>query len=346
MQSDITKSVLAGVPMPLILIGDDERIKLINPPAERLFGQRMQGRHVYAVLRNPEVLRAVSTGLRTGERSDLRLLRADHAQETLYRVVCAPVEANGERGILVSLEDVTPLETAGQMRRDFVANVSHELRTPLTALMGFIETLRGPARDDAAARDRFLQTMESEAGRMNRLVSDLLSLSRVESEERVRPTDTVDLRDLAESVCRSLRPLAGGTALEVSAADDLPAVRGDADQVRQVLTNLIENALKYGSDGNRVDIRIAQVARDPILGGAAVQIDVRDFGAGIDEVHVHRLTERFYRADSHRSRELGGTGLGLAIVKHIMNRHRGRLKIFSEPGQGSCFSVIFPLDAR
>lgn len=343
MESDFLKSVLEGMPIPAVLVGGDERILQMNTPACDLFGQGMTGRHVFTLLRQPIILESIAQVLRTGVSCETRYQHADQAQETMYRVLFAPVQDATSLGVLVSFQDITPLEAAGQMRRDFVANVSHELRTPLTAISGFIETLRGPAKDDPVARERFLSTMDREAGRMNRLVNDLLSLSRVESDERVKPTDLIDLKDIAESACHGLRMLAedAGITLETSDCASGHQVYGDADQLTQVVTNLVENAMKYGGDGGKVDISISTVTRDPVLGAAGVQIQVQDFGAGIDPRHLHRLTERFYRADNHRSRELGGTGLGLAIVKHIMNRHRGRLKISSELEVGSCFSVIF-----
>jgi len=214
-------------------------------------------------------------------------------------------------------------------------------------MMGFIETLRGPARDDAPARDRFLTIMTGEAERMNRLVGDLLSLSRVESNERVRPTDKVDLRYVLQSTMRNLNPLAveADVTLVATMGDDPLPLMGDTDQLLQVFTNLIENGIKYGGVGKEVEILVETTLRDPSLRGPAVRITVRDHGPGIDPVHLPRLTERFYRADSHRSRALGGTGLGLAIVKHILNRHRGRLKITSDLGDGARFTVILPLDA-
>jgi two-component system phosphate regulon sensor histidine kinase PhoR len=231
-----------------------------------------------------------------------------------------------------------------RMRRDFVANVSHELRTPLTSLLGFIETLRGPARNDVSARERFLGIMASEAERMNRLVRDLLHLSRVEAEERVRPSDLVDMAALTRAAASSLRPLAdqGKVTLRLQGADQPQMIRADNDQMVQVLNNLIENGIKYGSPpGSELLITLAQESGPR---GPQLRLTVADQGEGIEEVHLPRLTERFYRADGHRSREKGGTGLGLAIVKHIVNRHRGRLIIESTRGKGSQFSVLFPLD--
>ncbi|QDY69059.1 ATP-binding protein [Qingshengfaniella alkalisoli] len=348
MTKDHSAAIMSAVPLPLVLIGEDERILNLNEAAEQLFGTNMEGRHFFTIMRQPDVLDCIADAIEKGTAGTTRYHGRDHAQNAVYRVRCVPLREGGQVKILVSFEDITPLEAAGQMRRDFVANVSHELRTPLTALLGFIETLRGPAREDADARDRFLSTMEREAGRMNRLVNELLTLSHVESEERVKPTDRVDLTQIIDSVIRSLRPMADAAEVDLQLVVDRDAstiVTGETDQLVQVFTNLTENALKYGADGDRVELRIAALDRDPVLRAPAVRVDVKDFGAGIEARHLHRLTERFYRADSHRSRALGGTGLGLAIVKHIVNRHRGRLKIDSTPGEGSCFSVIFPAPA-
>jgi len=244
---------------------------------------------------------------------------------------------------LMLTREITAVELAEAMRRDFVANVSHELRSPLTALTGFIETLRGAARDDAAARERFLAIMEREAGRMNRLVRDLLHLSRVEAEERVRPTTRIALVDVLKAPMASLRPLAEASGVRlVLEGEEVPStLPGDADQLVQVFQNLIENAVKYGGAGGVVTVRLSP---DRLPKAAAVRVDVIDRGEGIDEVHLPRLTERFYRVDSHRAREKGGTGLGLAIVKHIIQRHRGRLHVQSRKGEGSTFSVILPLE--
>jgi len=347
MQNDLITEFLAAVPLPALLVDQTERIIAANPDALTLLGQQITGRHFATILRQPTVLDAIEAALRDKRPHQARMLSNDGAQDTSYDVICRYVNGIGAvngGAVLISFQDVTHLEQAVQMRRDFVANVSHELRTPLTALMGFIETLRGPARDDAGARDRFLGIMEGEAGRMNRLVGDLLSLNRVETEERVRPKDTVNLTETLEATITSLRPLADDAQVKLSLAapEDPVFVVGDADQLRQVFTNLIENAIKYGGSGGRVDAVLSASDRDPAVRGPAARVQVIDKGPGIDPVHLPRLTERFYRADNHRSRELGGTGLGLAIVKHIINRHRGRLRVESELGQGSVFTVILP----
>lgn len=340
---------LEALPLPTLLIDRSERIIAANTEALTMLGRGIVGRNFVTVLRQPALLDAIEATLRAATPRVAQFLHNDGVQDTNLRVSCRFVEGIGAKtagAVLVSFEDITHLEQAGQMRRDFVANVSHELRTPLTALMGFIETLRGPARDDAKARDRFLDIMEGEANRMNRLVGDLLSLSRVEDYERVRPTEQVVLTDVLSSTLHSLRPVAdeAGVTLEPSFGNVPVRVTGDVDQLKQVFTNLVENAIKYGGTGGRVTVRMSYVTRDPALRGPSARVMVIDYGPGIDPVHLPRLTERFYRVDSHRSRELGGTGLGLAIVKHIINRHRGRLRVESELGQGAVFTVILPCD--
>jgi two-component system phosphate regulon sensor histidine kinase PhoR len=264
----------------------------------------------------------------------------------------AGADVGARHPLLLHFTDITHLREAEEMRRDFVANVSHELRTPLTAVLGFIETLRGAAKDDPAARDRFLSIMEDEARRMNRLVSDLLSLSRVESEERMRPSDLVDIGAVLKGTVAAMRPtaeLSGNEIVLTSAigsdaegAEARGLIQGDRDQLMQVFLNLTENALKYGGPDRQVDLKLTREEGTGSLKGKVIRVDVTDRGDGVDPQHVPRLTERFYRVDTHRSRAMGGTGLGLAIVKHIVNRHRGRLRITSEKGKGSTFSVLFP----
>jgi len=349
MNSFDTAAILAAIPLPALLIGDAERVLAANDEAAELLGQPATGRHFATVLRQPQVIEALEASLRDGQPRSTRHLSNDGAQDTTFNVTCRalPGPGPGRRAVLLTFTDITDMEQAGQMRRDFVANVSHELRTPLTALMGFIETLRGAARDDAAARDKFLSIMEGEASRMNRLVGDLLSLNRVEGEERVRPRGQVDLGALLVSALEPVEPLAetGGVALHLERPESAVVVPGDSDQLHQVFLNLVENAIKYGGAGGEVRVTLERVDHDPGLRGAAAVVTVRDLGPGIDPAHLPRLTERFYRADTHRSRELGGTGLGLAIVKHIVNRHRGRLRVESVPGEGASFSVRLPMQA-
>ena len=337
-------ALLAALPLPPLAIGVDERIVALNPHAQELLGLDAVGRHFITILRQPALVEAVELCLQDTTARLAPYLGSEAGRDTTYEVHLHRVEAHAP--LILSFQDVTERAEAGQMRRDFVANVSHELRTPLTSLMGFIETLRGAARDDPAARARFLKIMSDETGRMNRLVGDLLSLSRVEANERVRPTEVLNLAETVNTTLLNLRPLAGEANVELSVdlGDNPMPVRGDSDQLLQVFTNLIENAIKYGGNGQTVTIQAEVVPYDPTMRAAAARVRITDQGPGIAPEHLPRLTERFYRADNHRSRDMGGTGLGLAIVKHILNRHRGRLKITSEQGQGACFSVTLPLD--
>ncbi|MCB1380508.1 MAG: ATP-binding protein, partial [Alphaproteobacteria bacterium] len=219
----------------------------------------------------------------------------------------------------------------------FVANASHELRTPLAALSGFIETMQGAARSDESARERFLGLMRQQADRMKRLIDDLLSLSRIEINEHVRPTARADLAQIARQAGEAMKNLADELGCPISLAVDQPLpVTGDADELLQVVQNLVENALKYASSGGRIEIEGQKV-------NGHVELTIRDHGPGIAAEHLPRLTERFYRVSVQESRLRGGTGLGLAIVKHILNRHRGRLLISSEMGRGSAFTIRIPI---
>jgi two-component system phosphate regulon sensor histidine kinase PhoR len=249
----------------------------------------------------------------------------------------------GEGRVLVLFDDITQARLTERMRVDFVANASHELRTPLATLSGFIETLQGPAAGDAPARERFLDIMALEAGRMSRLIDDLLSLSRIELDKHVRPIDRLDLAGVIADVRKTLamRLEADERQLVVDSEGSLPPVIADRDQVLQVLHNLVSNALKYGHTGTPITITAAPVATE--RGAPAhVRLTVTDIGDGISPEHLPRLTERFYRVDSQRSRKMGGTGLGLAIVKHIIERHRGRLEITSQQGVGTTVSFTLP----
>ncbi len=345
MSTELIAEFLAALPLPALMVDQSERVIGANPEADALLGQTLKDRHFTIVLRQPAVIDAIEACLHDRNPRTTRYLGNDGAQDTTFEVSLRYVNGVGAvdgGAVLLSFFDVTEREQAGQMRRDFVANVSHELRTPLTAMLGFIETLRGAAKDDPVARERFLQIMEGEGSRMNRLVDDLLSLNRVESEERVRPREEIDLTAHLQSVIRSLSPLAAdaGATLTLDAPDHPVMVPADPDQLQQVFSNLVENAIKYG--GDQIRLELTEEARNPSLRTAAARVQVADNGPGIDPVHLPRLTERFYRADSHRSREMGGTGLGLAIVKHIINRHRGRLRIDSAQGTGSTFTVMLP----
>ncbi|WP_319637324.1 ATP-binding protein [Kangsaoukella pontilimi] len=334
--------LVTALPLPAVFIDRQERIAAVNEAATALLGPGAVGRHHITVLRQPLLLDAIETAFRTGERRVAAYTSTVARRDMTWSATVSPMPKAG--GLLLVFEDRTEMAEASQMRRDFVANVSHELKTPLTAISGFIETLRGAARNDPAAQDRFLGIMESEATRMNRLIRDLLSLNRVESEERVRPKGKADLAGIVGAVMRNLGNLSDGEGVTLTAEGvEAPLlVPGDPDQLTQVVANLTENAIKYSGRGSTVTLRLTSEDANPMVLGPAAILSVSDTGEGFDPTHIPRLTERFYRVDTHRSRAQGGTGLGLAIVKHIVNRHRGRLRIESAPGQGSRFSVILP----
>jgi two-component system phosphate regulon sensor histidine kinase PhoR len=256
--------------------------------------------------------------------------------------------AEPEKRVLMTMHDITAIKRSEQMRADFVANASHELRTPLSALTGFIETLRGPAREDGEARERFLAIMQEQAARMARLIADLLSLSRIELDEHTAPKGSADVGRVLGGVVRTLEMKAAGRGMRilVEMEGDLPPVDGDADQLAQVFQNLIDNAINYARPDSEVRVSAGVREKPAGMRGRAVAVTVADRGEGIARAHLPRLTERFYRVDPARSRAIGGTGLGLAIVKHIVNRHRGRLVIESEVGTGSRFTVLLPASRR
>jgi two-component system phosphate regulon sensor histidine kinase PhoR len=319
-----------------------------NPRAAALAPALRRGEPVSLGLRVPEVLDAVRRANATGSAQ-----RAEFFERVpvvrWHEVVATPIDLSGARPsspeplVLLTFHDLTPLRRVEEMRADFVANASHELRTPLAALSGFIETLQGAAKDDAAAREKFLAIMQAQATRMARLIDDLLSLSRIELNAHLRPDREVDLTAIVRQVVDGLQMLARDRSVEVqvSAPAERVLVKGDRDELLRVFENLVENALKYAASGKRVDVTLTRDAPDGSQNEARVA--VRDYGPGIAPEHLPRLTERFYRVDVADSRAQGGTGLGLALVKHILNRHGGRLTIESVTGQGATFTAHLPL---
>ena len=340
----INAATVDAMPDPIILLDRERRVVRTNVAARELFGARITGREIDGVLRDPDVLEAVDEVL-AGRVARPTRLSIPGSVERHFDVRVTHLRPGASEGIaaLLAFYDVTAIQRAERMRADFVANVSHELRTPLSTLLGFTETLRGAARDDAAARERFLGIMHEQASRMSRLVSDLLSLSRIEASEHTRPTGKVQIRNIVSSVVDGLmlQARAKDISIAVDVEADLPAAIGDADQLTQVFQNLIDNAIKYGKPRGTVRITARRTQRPAADGAPAsfIAVAVADEGEGIPREHLTRLTERFYRVDAGRSRQLGGTGLGLAIVKHIINRHRGALTIESEVGRGTVFTV-------
>ncbi|MEQ1754003.1 MAG: MFS transporter [Micropepsaceae bacterium] len=333
---------------PAILTDHTGRIIVANAVFENLMGYAEPRKHLASVLRAPQVLGALELAL-AGRGAQRASFPYASTPEQTFDADIAPIESEDHvvRAVLVILHDTTKAQRVEQMRADFVANASHELRTPLASLSGFIDTLRGHAKDDPEAQERFLTIMAEQAGRMRRLIDDLLSLSRIELNEHVRPSGSVNLSDVAEEVAHALSPMAisANIQLDLIEPSSLPNVAGDRDELYQVVQNLVDNAIKYGRPHTAVTIEIGMKRAGPGEPGPSpsVILSVRDHGEGIAREHIPRLTERFYRVDVRRSRAIGGTGLGLAIVKHIVNRHRGRLTIESQVGEGSAFSVYLPL---
>jgi two-component system phosphate regulon sensor histidine kinase PhoR len=344
------------LPSPLLLLTAERAIVRANRAAEALLGQGLAGRDLAAVLRSPNLLEAVDETLHGIRGRDLEFSLA-HPVERIFlaHVEALPEPAADGSRIVIALVDQTATRRMDQMRADFVANASHEIRTPLATLIGFIETLLGPARNDPEVRELFLGIMAQNANRMARLVDDLLSLSKIEMNEHTPPTGRVDLISVARAAANNLAWQA--KSRQVALRYELPAepvfVVGEESELTLAAQNLIGNAIKYGREGGTVTVRVFVATSVPGSVGwrvserGAIALAIDDEGEGIAREHLPRLTERFYRVDTARSRELGGTGLGLAIVKHIMNRHRGALGIDSVIGKGSTFTLYLrPADPR
>ena len=307
----------------------------------------MANESFFALTRQPEALECIRRAQADRGGAETRIQVSDGEIDSIFKFTASPVQLPNVNvaGFVISMTDVSHVDDAEQIRKEFIANVSHELRSPLTTLSGFIETLKGEAGIDPTTRSRFLKIMANEASRMEHLVSDLLSLSKLEADERIRPKGGVDVCDVVRDTIAALRPLASrsNSKIKFSRDENSLVVSGDRGQLTQVFHNLIDNALKYGGENGTVKINCSIQPSAVGYPEPVACVEVIDQGDGIDAFHLPRLTERFYRVDKHRSREVGGTGLGLAIVKHIVSRHRGRIVIASELGVGSRFSVIFPL---
>jgi len=342
----VLRDVLEQLPDPLMLLDQGGRVAFANAAMRAVVGTDAERKHVSAVLRTPSVLQAIDQTTFTNEPATVEFVF--HVPVERHYLAYVARTAHSPELTTVLLHDLTALKRAEQARADFIANASHELRTPLAAVAGFIDTLRGHARDDEAARTKFLEIMNLEAQRMRRLIDDLLSLTRIEQNEHVPPSGEVEIEDVVRDAAATLGALAeaDNVTVAIEAAAGLPEVAGERDELIQVFQNLIHNAIKYGKTGGHVWITLST---SPSVygrrGSTMVRISIRDDGEGIPREAIPRLTERFYRVDVKRSRERGGTGLGLAIVKHIINRHQGRLVVESRLGEGSTFTVLLPARA-
>ncbi|BDG75021.1 ATP-binding protein [Roseomonas fluvialis] len=344
-------AILEALPDPLLVLSADRTALRANRAAREMLGGR-QGTDsrnattappdAAALLRHPALAEALDQAMASGEPAvaDLVLPVPVMRDVAVQVIPMDPPLADGGR-VIVLLSDRTRERAVERMRADFVANASHELRTPLASLIGFIETLRGPAADDPAAQQRFLQIMAEQSDRMRRLIDDLLGLSRIELTEHQAPSGRADVAAIARAEADAMAPiLAARKAKLVLNLAEGTAEPADADQVAQVIRNLLDNAIRHGRD--RGTIRLAVAPGPAPDGRRGMVLSVTDDGAGIPRDHIPRLTERFYRVDKGRSRNAGGTGLGLAIVKHIVNRHRGTMGIDSEEGSGTTFRVWWP----
>ena len=341
-------TILDRLPDPLIVLDGAGRVLLRNSAAEPLVVKQAVGKHVATVLRNAPLISCIESVLKGGPACSVEYTLPVPI-ERHFNAFVTPIETEstgpGPRKnflVLVLLHDLTEAKRVESMRVDFVANASHELKTPLASLSGFIDTLSGHAKDDPEAREKFLGIMSDQAQRMRRLIDDLLSLSRIELREHVLPDQLVSLQGVVEDVMDALTPIArdSGVELVASAPATLPPVRGERDELAQIIQNLVDNALRYAQSGKRIEIGLSRETKGS---RDVVRLTVRDFGPGIAREHIPRLTERFYRVDAATSRARGGTGLGLAIVKHIVNRHQGTLSIESEIGKGTTFLVQIPV---
>jgi len=326
-------ALLEGLSEPA-LVAVAGRVLASNATARALLGPDIDGKVLERVIFHPAALEALDSAA-SGDAEDVELTGVDDSRRH-WLMRTAPLT---EDSWLIRFVDRSEARAAEQMRVDFVANASHELRTPLSTLIGYTETLREQASEiDGETRERFLAVVHDEARRMQRIVEDLISLSRIEAEKFTAPTDAVAVQPLIDQAIAGARRMADerSSAFDVDADPDLPAIAADASEILQLLDNLITNALRYGEPGTRV--RISARAEGPML-----HLAVADEGEGIAPEHLKRVTERFYRVDTSRSRSLGGTGLGLSIVKHVVERHRGRLTIDSELGRGTTVHVLLPV---
>ncbi len=356
--TSLVAALIEAMPEPVLVVAGDSRVLAVNRHAKTILPALRIGGNLALALRAPDILDGIGRVFASG-RSEQVAWRERVPVERVFDVTVAPLDQPAaDRALVLTLRDLTESLRVERMRADFIANASHELRTPLASLLGFVETLQGPARDDAHARARFLSIMGDQARRMARLVDDLLSLSRIEQHLHLRPDQAVDLALAVRHVADTLAPLAeeNGVRLSLRASEPV-VVAGDRDELLRVAENLVENAIKYGGPqrkgaGSDRELRggaEAGSADTPLIDIEVVShrgngvFSVRDYGAGIAAEHLPRLTERFYRIDAGQSRARGGTGLGLAIVKHIVARHRGRLQVESEVGQGALFMVTIPL---
>jgi two-component system phosphate regulon sensor histidine kinase PhoR len=353
METIITEREILVDTLPdiLLMINDEKKVVRTNRAARAIFGQNLAGKFLKDVINSPSLLDAIGLVIQDLKGREIEFRIEDPmVRDFLAIIERFPVPTAGGISTVITMNDITELKSVEQMRADFVANASHELRTPLASIKGFVETLLGPAKDDEPARLEFLKIMLEQADRMQQLIGDLLSLSKIEMNVHSVPTSAMDLAAVVRKESESFKRMASekNVRLVVNIHDNLPQVKGEANEIAQVIHNLISNAIKYGFADSDVTIAVkitTELPQDINMRNLTrvVMLSVKDQGEGIAKQHLPRLMERFYRVDSARTRQIGGTGLGLAIVKGIIQRHRGAITVDSVVGEGTTFTVYLPI---
>ena len=353
METVITEREILVDTLPdiLIMTNDDKMIVRTNRAARNIFGQNLAHRYLYDIIPNDALMNAISTVVEDLHGQEIEFHLGGETLKDFQAIIERfPIPSEGGISIVITLTDITQQKRIQRMRADFVANASHEIRTPLASIIGFIETLRGPAKDDAMAREEFLKVMADQAERMSKLVNDLLSLSKIEMNAHSAPVSKVDFLRIIRTEKQNFEWACNqkNVSLRLKLNENLPPTKGDDEELAQVVRNLVGNAIKYTNPDSEVVLSAkltSVLPEDPMFRGfsRAIHFSVQDHGEGISKEHIPRLTERFYRVDTARTRKVGGTGLGLAIVKHVLARHHGIMTIESEVGQGSTFNVFLPV---
>ncbi|MBT5185501.1 MAG: GHKL domain-containing protein [Kordiimonadaceae bacterium] len=348
--ASIFSNIMENLNDPLLLLDSKSNIIMANISAINLFGTKLDNQQISDYLFDSSALSSIQNSINTGISDTIEFRHGSpRSKDYLLRIHVADINQNqgndkNERTIFLTIYDITKIKEAERMRVDFVANVSHELRTPLTSILGFIETLLGPAKDDIDAHVKFLEIMSDEAKRMARLIEDLLSLSDIERDAHIQPCENISLKKIIENVIETMNIRLKNKHMLTSFSTQFNTgnIIGDRDQLTQVFQNLIDNAIKYGSENSTIFIELKS-HHNFENSQKYMKISITNSGAGISEEDIERLTERFYRVDKARSRTLGGTGLGLAIVKHIIQRHNGKLSFQSKIGKSTTATVLLPM---
>ena len=347
----------------IIVLDSDQKIVFQNSHSIDLFENNYTGQNITNLIRSPIVLETLENVYKN-KKTKIIEYNSEYGQNlsprstNFYNVEISYEKnhlqlTNTKDNYVILMKNITPLKNIEKVRSSFIANVSHELKTPLATVMGFLETIRGPAKDDKKSMSKFLGIMDKETIRMKRLIDDLLVVSKIESDEHIHPTKKVNLIKTLNNVIESLKEYALKKNIQIRTNYQLSenlSVLGNEDELVQVFTNIIDNSIKYGKINSSIDIKAEEVKEQvdqsedkKLFPQLILKISVKDESDGIHAKHLSRLTERFYRVDAARSKEIGGTGLGLTIVKHILNKHRGHLDIKSEINQGSTFTVELPI---